>query len=402
MSLIAPGTCIGVIAAQSFSEPLTQYMLDAHRRSAAGGTSKSALNRVKEILRASNINAANDMSTMHISVVDPTDRAAVQLIANSLEIMTLHDFTINWQIFFEKLGEPVHPAYRGESAFIAEYIKKNVLVKPPTDLIKWCVRFAINKPNLILKNMSMETLVMVLQNMHPDMYFVYSQENALTTILRGYFRSSFFRDVSVKSIREFVEGTLFKTTIRGVPGIRSAKVVSAFRHVVAADGALERKEHFAITTLGTNIAGAALTPGVNPLLVHTDAVQETARIFGIEAARHKIAMELRACMDSCNYRHYMTYANEMTYTGHVTSIEAGGLKSREASNVLLRMGFSIPMRPLEEATTNCMTDTINGITGQLLVGSVPRVGTLYNDTLVDVDFAIKNTKGVEDIISQFL
>jgi len=404
MSLIAPGTCVGVIAAQSFSEPLTQYMLDAHRRSAAGGTSKSALNRVKEILRAAYIDPTNDNSVMYIRLDDETasSRDRAQLLANSLEIMTLRNFTTSWQIFFEKFGEPTHPQYTAEAQFIADYVSKNVITRPPSDLVKWCVRFVINKTNLVLKNMSMETLMVRLQNAYPEMYFVYSQENALQTILRGYFRTNFFKESTAKNIREFVTRDMFARPIRGVPGIRSATVITSFAHRHGADGAFERKETFAITTLGTNLAGVAVVPGVHPNNIGTDAVQEIARVFGIEAARQKIAIELRNCMDSCNFRHYMTYANEMTYTGKVTSIESGGLKQREAANVLLRMGFTYPMRALEEATINNMVDTINGITGQLIIGSTPKVGTLYNECLLDQDYITKNTKGVEDILGQFL
>jgi len=403
MSLIAPGTCVGVIAAQSFSEPLTQYMLDAHRRSAAGGTSKSALNRVKEILRAAYIDPANDNSMMYIRLNDANaTREQAQSIANALEIMTLRNFTTSWQIFFEKFGEPTHPQYAAEAQFIADYVRVNVITKPPSDLIKWCVRFVVNKTNLVLKNMSMETLIIKLQNAYPEMYFVHSQENAFTTILRGYFRTNFFREATAKTIREFVTRDLFSRPIRGVPGIRSATIVTSFAHRYGDDGAFERKETFAITTLGTNIAGVSVVPGVASNNIGTDAIQEIARIFGIEAARHKIAIELRNCMDSCNFRHYMTYANEMTYTGKVTSIETGGLKLREASNVLLRMGFAYPMRALEEATINGMVDTINGITGHLLIGSIPKVGTLYNECLLDQDYIAKNTKGVEDILGQFL
>jgi hypothetical protein len=68
-ALIEPGTAAGIIAAQSFSEPLTQYMLDAHHRSASGGTSKSGMTKAKEVLGAKDVSKL-DSPSMLITVLN--------------------------------------------------------------------------------------------------------------------------------------------------------------------------------------------------------------------------------------------------------------------------------------------------------------------------------------------
>ena len=54
-ALVDYGAGVGFWASQAICEPLTQYMLDSHHRSVSGGTNKSGITRVKEILGARSI-----------------------------------------------------------------------------------------------------------------------------------------------------------------------------------------------------------------------------------------------------------------------------------------------------------------------------------------------------------
>ena len=101
-----------------------------------------------------------------------------------------------------------------------------------------------------------------------------------------------------------------------------------------------------------------------------------------------------------NHRHYLEYADEMTMTGRVTSIERAGMRSRESSNVMLRMGFKNSIQVLEEAAVNTMKDTISGITAPLLVGSIPKFGTLYNSVAVDGEFVKKHVKSASSLLDE--
>ena len=48
--LIDYGDLVSIKASQAVSEPQTQYMLDSHHRSVSGGTSKSGLDQIKQIV----------------------------------------------------------------------------------------------------------------------------------------------------------------------------------------------------------------------------------------------------------------------------------------------------------------------------------------------------------------
>ena len=90
----------------------------------------------------------------------------------------------------------------------------------------------------------------------------------------------------------------------------------------------------------------------------------------------------------------------MTYTGFVTGIERGGLTSREASNTLLRMGFSSPIQALESIVMKNSEERVTGVTGALMCAKVPLVGTIYNRVVINEDFVRKHMKTVGEAIDQ--
>lgn len=401
LALIEPGSAVGIISAQCFSEPLTQYMLDAHTRSASGGTSKGGIKRAKEVLGAREVGKLSSPS-MLIPVLPEfaNDQIKVQEIANSIEVMKFSQFVSAWQIFYERFGEPKHSVYLHEAAMIAEFQKINPLMAVPGDVTRWCIRFALNKTTMILKNMSIELMVTKLRELFPETYIVYSPENAKDAILRVYMRSTMFKGITNTAGVKVHKDAFMTTIIRGVDGITNATAVKMIRSKTLPDGSIARDDNlWGISTNGTNMQGVFTNPRVDVTKVQTDAIQEIYAMLGIEASRQKVISELRNIVDVCNHRHYLTYADEMTYTGRVTSIESSGLKARETSNVLLRIGFSSPLATIEEAVSNSMEDAVTGITGPLLVGSIPRHGTLFSSFHVNKEFVQKHIKRPDDVLA---
>lgn len=398
-ALIEPGTAVGIIAAQSFSEPFTQYMLDSHHRSASGGTSKNQMLLSKEILGAKSVDKLVG-SSMLIPVAKHLrgDRQRVQELANSIEVMKFNQFVHSWQIFYEKYGNPVHPKYIHEKSIIEEFAKHNPLIAPPGDLTKWCCRFSLNKSNLILKNMSVELIVSKLRRVYPDIYIVYTGENAPETILRIYFRSAMFKtNITLNQIQD-VKQQLFDTTIRGIEGIVNAFAVPIMRSKINEDGAVTSDDIYGIATIGTNLDGVLGLRDIDHNGVLTSAIQEIASVYGIEAARRANTNELHGLVDKCAYRHNMIYSDVMTSTGKVTSIGLSGVKSRETKNILLRVGFSSPITALEEAAIHAVESQVGGVTGSLLVGTVPNIGTTYNSFHINEEFVRANVKKTEDLL----
>ncbi|CAK9252923.1 unnamed protein product [Sphagnum jensenii] len=401
-SLIAPGTAAGNIAAQSFSEPLTQMMLDAHHKSALGGTNKSMMIKIKGILNAKHVPsilmATSCIITPAANVIK--SKSLVQELANNIESLHFNRFVCSYQVFFEKYGEITHPDYKHETKMITDFARMNT-IKAPGNLLPWCVRIELNKSTLLLKNIALEYIILQLRAVHPDLYFVYTPENAKKLILRVYIRNTAFRKrVECDGIVALVE-VLLQTVLRGVRNILNTEVVKLSRNVIDKSGSIVADEgSFGIRTTGTNLAQLLHNPLIDAKKTITDAIQEISAVLGIEAARTKIILELKNLVGKCGYGHLSIYADEMTYTGFVTGIERGGLTSREASNTLLRMGFSSPIQALESIVMKNSEERVTGVTGALMCAKVPCVGTIYNRVVINEEFVRKHMKTVGEAIDQ--
>jgi DNA-directed RNA polymerase II subunit RPB1 len=400
-ALIDYGATVGLIAAMSFSEPFVQYMLDAHHRSAAGGgTSKTVVTELKETFGARPLDKLeNPHMTLRVKGDIASSRSKVQDLANSIEALSLIEFVDIAEVFFEKFGAPIHSEFVHEKAMIENFVKNNPILKPPGDLVKWCIRFTINKSKLIYKSISIDYIITKLRDQYADLYFVYVPDNSKEIIVRIYARNIRFKTVDRVAIEELMH-QLISTTVRGIPGIKSAQVVPLIGHEVKQDGSIDKiKDKFCIRTSGTNVAIAALINEVDIYSSCTDAIPEIQKIFGIEAAKAKLTSNIKNLgAGGLNYTHADLYACEMTRTGTVTSIERYGVNKRDPNSIFQRIGFASPLKTLEEAAFHGLTDEIHGITGPLLLGDVPRVGTGYTKVIINEEFLAKSVTKVDSLL----
>jgi hypothetical protein len=243
---------------------------------------------------------------------------------------------------------------------------------------------------MILKSMSLELMVEQLRAKHPTAFVVHTPENSDQVVIRVYFRGAKFarKAQDERRLVEIVTKEILPTTIRGVPGIRSAEVREIKRHHVAADNSMSLKTVYAIETVGTNIYGVLFNNRIDPLRVVSSSLGDTQKIFGVSAARQKIISEIRRFMGSKapNPHHLLLYADEMSRTGSLTSLEKGGMNVREKDNCLLRMAMSAPTAVVQEAAPAGATNKLYGVAPYMLLGRAPPLGTGWNEFTVDPEF----------------
>lgn len=404
MSLIDYGSAVGILAAQAISEPLTQYMLDSHHRSVQGGTNKSGLVRVSEIYAARPVeDEQSPTMLLPIKAEFATDLAKAQAIANSIELVTLRRFIKQFDVLFEPFSTPKYPPYVGDLAWMKEFEANHPLVKPPPDLTSWCYRLLLDKSSMVLKAVGLEQITGRLRAKFPSLFIVHTPESVPHIIMRIYIRASQFKrspddEDKAKELLDIIMDTM----IRGVSSIMTAKADKNAHTRVNEDGSLGREaDTYAVYTAGTNLYGAVMNKYIDPLYVLSSSIGDTYKMFGIEAARQKIITETRAFMEDStpNLRHLMLYADEMSRTGRVTSLERGGLAVREKNNILLRMAASAPIQVVTDAALSGAKGRVYGIAAPQMLGGTPHIGTLYNDFVVDEEFVAENAVSVDSVLS---
>lgn len=389
-SLMHSGSAVGVDCSQSLSEPLTQFVLDSKNKS--GGLARaevSILVRIKEIYSARSTTAMKSpLMTILVKEEYELDKARVQQIASYIKMMHFDSFSTMEQIFEEEFGKPVHPKYIHEKAWIADYMKYNE--SPPSNLIRWCIRFELARDNLFTNSIKLEKIILELTRQFPEMYFVHTPETASKIIVRVYLKSTMFKNISpsLKSMKGFLE-SINKCVIRGIDNIINTEVVEMIKSYVDDKGEIANKKIFVIQTTGSNLAKILENPYINRYSTQTNSILEFSSVFGIDAARHKIISELMNIMDGSLYAHCSLVADEMTFSGEVTAILKSGLAVREKENIPLRMSFQSPLEVLKVAGLENAKTKLTGISGPIVLGQIGKVGTIYNDIILNKEF-VKN------------
>ena len=402
-SLISYGTCVGIIAAQSISEPLTQMVLDAHHNSGLASTKKKGMSRVREILNAKPTEKMSAPSmTLYPRAEFRKNKVKVQSIANQIEMLNLVKFVNKWDIFYEAYGAPEHPAFQHEAKMIKEFERYNINVKPPTDLINWCIRFSINKSMLIEKQITMDLIYNAIRKNYPFTHIVYSTDNAENIVMRVYLRNMVAKkmEIALAQVKDITQSFL-NTTVRGIDGIHAAYVKEAGKNFLQADGSIKSEKVYYIFTDGTNLREILQNSDIDPLLVQSDSIQETRTHFGIEEARMKIMNELYDQIESssCSYRHFTIYADEMSYTGNVTSIDRYGSAKRETS-FMLRISDASPLSVIEHSAVNALRDNLEGVSAPIMIGKNPHIGDLYNTFKLDEKFVAEHVQNLNTLLSE--
>jgi DNA-directed RNA polymerase beta' subunit len=403
-SLIDAGSTVGILAAQCISEPMTQYVLDSkHRTGGQGGTKTNAIVRIQEIL---NVKDTLAMKNPHMMIMPKleyeTDKTKVQEIANHIEMMQFERFVTKTNIFFEEYGKPTHPDYQSEAKIIQQIERHNVGQKIPADLAKWCIRFTLDKEELILKSMKLETIVLAIRKAYPQVYLIYTPENADNLFIRCYLRNSMFKHTS-QYYEDIVLPMMHKiklVIVRGIKDIIATQVIDILKHIPNVDGSLELKKVYGIVTTGTNLTEVLQNAYIDPYRTQSDSLEEIERIFGIVAARNKIINEMKIALDGLNSIHCSIFADTMAMSGKVGSIQKTGLEQREMANVTLRLSFQTPVQIIQDAAINSMTDRISGISGNLIMGAMSVMGTTYNSVAVNEEFVKQNTSTIDNVLEE--
>lgn len=409
-SLVDYGATVGIIAAQCISEPMTQYVLDSkHRSGGGGGTKTNAIERIQEIMGAKPTEKMKNTSmTIMIEPQYEKNKNKVQEIANYIEMMDFKRFVSRKSIFYEEYGNPIHPEFVHEINWIRDYEKYNIGMKNPSNLSKWCIRWELNKEEMIINSMKLETIIIKLRQNFPDIHFIYTPENSDLIVIRGYIQNSILKipenQMDTHYIYENILLGVEEVVIRGISNILYTEIRDIVKTELQEDGSLQTTKVYCIETVGTNLEEVLENPFVDPYRTQTDSIKEFEDLYGIDAARNKIINEIRKTMssDSVTYEHTSLFADEMTYSGQVTSIQRAGLQKREMSNVTLRLSFQSPIQVIEHAAKENLVDYISSVSGPLIVGQTMKVGTNYNPVSINENFVENYFKNINQQIDDLL
>lgn len=411
-SLIEPGTAAGLCSSLSMHEMYTQFMLDAHKRVAIGGTNiKGKLRGIELMVARTTEMMKNPSMLIHVKPEYENDKDKVQYIASKIETQYFRMFVApddidlefasreSYGFFFagETFGEPEHPLLQDTKKYISD-MEKYMNVSIPADISSRGILFRLNMRNMIQKFMDIQTIVNSLKIYEDKIFVVHGTEIDDNPSIYCAIRSAAFgKGGNPHTVMISLERMILDTIVSGIDMIKSASVREFKKSYVDETGEMKLKTVYAITTVGTNLMGVLGIAEIDPYRVQTDSIHEMASVFGIAAARRKIITEMHGSFEGPAAAHYTIFADEMTFTGSITGITKSGANLRD-NDVLPLASYVQPMSVLADAAINERTDEVRGPSSSLMLGAEIKVGTSSVMIITDEDAVAEDSTSVMDML----
>ena len=169
-------------------------------------------------------------------------------------------------------------------------------------------------------------------------------------------------------------------TYRGIEGIKDVFISPMTRH----DGTIE----YVLETDGINMTQLYLVDEVDPYRTTCNDPNMILQRFGVEGAARTIYREIDAVLQAAslvNARHVQLLVHHMTHNGAISAINRHGFDRLQNIGVLEKASFEKGDTILCTGALERKRDVLQGISGQIALGKLIKMGTGYFDVRLDVD-----------------
>ena len=319
-SVYEPGEAVGVVAAQSISEPGTQMTMRTYH--IAGATEIKVtlgLPRLIEIFDARRVPKTPLMVVYLMKSFQTKEKA--QEVAAEIQETKLKDISVN-------------PAIDLLNMHIEIPIDEHVVRERGVKLNKAAEQLKENLKGLEIK------------------------------LLKGKIIIKSDKDLSIKELQK-LKAKVLDSHIKGVKGVEQV-IVS------------QKDDEWMISTLGSNLAKILTIHGIDQTRTYSNNIHEVLKVLGIEAARFAIIREAMTTLKEqgldVNIRHVMLVADVMTADGNIKAIGRYGVAGAKGS-VLARANFEETIKHLTKAAITAEVDTLESIVENVMINQVVPVGT---------------------------
>ncbi len=324
-----PGEAMGVISAQSISEPATQMtMRSYHVAGSAGIRVTLGLPRLMEIFDARRT-PTTPMMTIYLDKAHQSKEAAREIATKIKEII------------------------------LRELIEEDIL-----DLLNMQFEIVFDMKKMSALRLNKDQVVADLAKGLKDIT-AKTRENKVVFISK--------KEMNIQELRK-LKFKILESHVHGVKGVLQV--------VVKKD-----ENEWVLNTLGSNLKKVLAVEGVDASRTTTNDIHEIAKTLGIEAGRTVIIEEASKTLGEqgldVDIRHIMLVADVMTTTGVIKAIGRYGVAGSKGS-VLARAAFEETIKHLTSASIRGRRDKFEGIIENVMIGQVIPIGTGMFDLIMKV------------------
>lgn len=371
---VQAGEAVGIIAAQSLGEPLTQSTLNTFHFTGVSSmrATTQGLPRFRELLGATE----HPQTPMITAPLVPG--ADVRRVQRSLDHIAVGDLVVS----IEWLDDAPTTDDCGESASSALDVTwlppEAVSINPSA-----CVRVELNRSMLRVRTFATEDGTAV----DPACYIAWRIERALgvycdaddSNAERPCVRVRAYAGSPLNASPALLERAILGVDVLGKEGLTDVRRVAQDG---ADDGAV------VLEMLGVPILRVIGEEGVDGRRVLSNHVREVWRVLGIEAARATLVREMTSTIEGggsgIDVRHVVLVADVMTLSGEVTAVSRYGT-NKSGRGPITRSSFEQTVEVLADAALTHARDAIGGVSDKIFLGQRIRVGSGSVDCIIDTN-----------------
>ena len=423
-SIVEPGEMVGIIAAQSLGEPVTQLMLKSFHSSGIGGKGGTdiGVDTIKEVFSLSK-NPKAPLMEIYFEKEYRTKKDYANKIASYIKFTTIKDLRNKIEIFYEpspddfdgfitkdNVGEPFY-TFQANKQCCASSI----------DGLPWLMRIEFDKEKLISKEVTLldikSQFCFAWEKRYSDIKGMKRDKKQLIDkITQIAVQSNTDNDeIPVIHIRfdmtNFTQTTLIdfmdifvdEFKLKGMPGIEDVNSGKAFEERILSfdnpDKSMDKNSEYVIYTKGINMEAIKNIVGVDLNRTYCNDILTIYENYGIEAARNYIIRRIITVLTSngsgTNYQHIQIFGDLMTQVGTLTSIDRHGLNKLD-NDPLSRASFEKTVDQLITAAVFNEVDYMKSVSSRIMAGLCIKGGTGLCNLILDKEL-LENSEYTTDI-----
>lgn len=424
-SIVEPGEMVGIVAAQSLGEPVTQLMLNSFHVSGVGGKGGSniGVDRIKEVFSLSK-NPKDPEMSIYFNNEYRNKKDFANKIASHIKYTTIKDLRTKIETYYDpepnepdgfiamdKVGVPFY-TYQANKQCCANSIEG----------LPWLMRIEFNREKMMMKEITLldikSQFCFAWEKRYSDIKGMKKEKKQLIDkITQIAIQSNTDNDdIPIIHIRfdmtNFTQNTLVdfmdifvdEFKLKGMPNIEDIRGNGkAYEERVISfdnpEGIKETKSEYVIYTKGINMEAIKNIIGVDLNRTYCSDIIAIYENFGIEAARNFIIREIIKVLTTngsgTNFQHIEVFGDLMALMGTLTSIDRHGLNKLD-TDPLSRASFEQTVDQLVTAAIFNEVDYMKSVSSRIMAGLCIKGGTGLCNMILDKDL-LENSEYTTDI-----
>jgi DNA-directed RNA polymerase II subunit RPB1 len=396
LNFVEPGLAYGIYVSLTTTSPFTQYLIDAHHVSASGGTSRDDIKQFKSIIYLKPIASMHLRKTYVFLLPEyEQNKDHATKLANYIETQALGDYLLEIRMLCEDPDSFItFPADALE-------IRKSVISQgiDHRRMRNFVFRMVLNSKKMLSKNVNIENMFEKLDTLFNKEICCAYRSTESEYIVYMYFEKTFAFDVLDKKSKQqsgkmmakivgFGEYLRDSFIINSFDNLKNVKVRSQKRSILDS-GKLSETVIYYIEADGINLRDIYLINVVDKTRTFCNNIQEVYKYCGFVDARNRIIDILNSIFKpslDMMITNYLLIADLMMELGLPTGLTVSGLSKREENDCIVTAAYKNPLDSLCDAAINGTTTKIISPSSSLVMGQMPKMGSLYNMLMRNPDY----------------